>query len=50
MKIGILHLTDLHIQDEIHEERVEKLVKAIEYDIKQLSNLYIVFSGDIANF
>ncbi|UOE40320.1 metallophosphoesterase [Chryseobacterium suipulveris] len=50
MKIGILHLTDLHIHKEIHEERIEKLVRAIEYDIKQISNLYIVFSGDIVNY
>jgi len=49
MKIGILHLSDLHIQDEIYSERINKLVKAIEYDIKQLSTLYLVLSGDITN-
>ena len=50
MKIGILHLTDLHIQDVIHKDRVEKLVKSVEFDIKQLSNLFIVLSGDVTNY
>merc|ERR1711974_39718 len=49
MKIGVLHLSDLHIQDESLIERIEKVVKSIEYDIKQISHLYIVFSGDITN-
>lgn len=49
MKIGILHLSDLHIQDKIQSERIHSLVKAIEYDIKQISNLYLVLSGDITN-
>jgi len=50
MKIGILHLSDLHIQDETLIERVDNLVKSVEYDIKQISHLYLVFSGDITNF
>ena len=50
MKIGILHLSDLHIQDEIHSRRIDKLVKAIYFDVKQLSNLYLVLSGDITNY
>lgn len=50
MKIGILHLSDLHIQDKIQTERIDSLVKAIDYDIKQISNLYLVLSGDITNY
>jgi predicted MPP superfamily phosphohydrolase len=50
MKIGILHLSDLHIQDEIPTKRIDNLVKAIEFDVKQLSNLYIVLSGDLTNY
>jgi predicted MPP superfamily phosphohydrolase len=50
MKIGILHLSDLHIQDNDLTSRIDNLVKSVEYDIKQVSHLYIVLSGDIANF
>lgn len=50
MKIGILHLSDLHIQEDSFTDRVVSLVKSIEYDVKQLSHIYIVFSGDIVNF
>lgn len=50
MKIGILHLSDLHIQDKIQTERIDSLVKAIDYDIKQISNLYLVLSGDVTNY
>ncbi|SMG46932.1 metallophosphoesterase [Arenibacter troitsensis] len=50
MKIGILHLSDLHIQDKIHSERIDNLVKAIDFDVKQLSNLYLVLSGDVVNY
>ena len=50
MKIGILHLTDLHIQNDYFPERINKISKSLEYDIKQISHVYIVLSGDIANF
>lgn len=50
MKIGILHLSDLHIQEYDLTNRIENLVKSVEYDIKQISHLYLVFSGDIVNF
>jgi len=50
MKIGILHLSDLHIQGDDLTSRIDNLVKSVEYDIKQISHLYIVLSGDIANF
>ena len=49
MKIGILHLSDLHIQEEVHTERIDRLAKSIEYDIKQVSHLYLVLSGDVVN-
>lgn len=50
MKIGILHISDLHIQENILTPRIENLVKAIDYDIKQISELYLVLSGDITNY
>ncbi|WP_165749982.1 metallophosphoesterase family protein [Cellulophaga sp. Z1A5H] len=50
MKIGILHLSDLHIQDDDLTSRIDNLVKSVEYDVKQISHLYIVLSGDVANF
>lgn len=50
MKIGILHLSDLHIQEDDLTNRIENLVRSVEYDIKQISHLYLVFSGDIVNF
>ncbi|MCB0748146.1 MAG: metallophosphoesterase, partial [Ignavibacteriae bacterium] len=50
MKIGILHLSDLHIQDNDLTSRIDNLVKSVEYDVKQISHLYLVLSGDIANF
>ncbi|MFN8231150.1 MAG: metallophosphoesterase [Bacteroidia bacterium] len=50
MKIGILHLSDLHIQNGNLTNRIDNLVKSVEYDVKQISHLYLVLSGDIANF
>ena len=50
MKIGILHLSDLHIQDNTLNKRIDNLVKSVEYDIKEIYHLYIVFSGDIAYY
>lgn len=49
MKIGILHLSDLHIEDASLISRIENISKSVEFDVKQLSNLYIVISGDIVN-
>ena len=49
MKIAILHLSDLHIKDKTLIDRVDNLVKSVEYDIKQIPRLYLVFSGDITN-
>ena len=50
MKIGILHLSDLHIENDIYVDRIEKMVRALSFDVKQLSNLYLVLSGDIVNY
>ena len=50
MKIGILHLSDLHIENDIYLPKLVSLVKAIEFDVKQLQNLYIILSGDVTNY
>lgn len=50
MKIGILHLSDLHIQNDDLTSRINNLVKSVEYDVRQISHLYIVLTGDITNF
>lgn len=50
MKIGILHLSDLHIENDIHSTRIDGLVKSIEFDVKQLQNLYVILSGDITKY
>lgn len=49
MKIGILHLTDIHIENNDLTNRIEILIKVIEFDLKNIQNLYIVLSGDIVN-
>lgn len=49
MKIGILHLTDIHIENDDLTNRIEILIKAIEFDLKNIQNLYIVLSGDLVN-
>lgn len=49
MKIGILHLSDLHLQNDIFQYRIEKIANAINYDTTNLSNLYLVFTGDITS-
>jgi GTPase SAR1 family protein/predicted MPP superfamily phosphohydrolase len=50
MKIGILHLTDIHILDNCLDRKVELIVAASQYDVKEISNLYIVVSGDIVQY
>ncbi len=47
MKIGILQLSDLHIENDNYLDKVDLIVKATEYEIKHISNLYIVITGDI---
>ena len=50
MKIGILHLSDLHIENESCLTKIDNIVKACSFDVRQISNLYIVISGDITKF
>ncbi len=50
MKIGILHLSDLHIEKDSYLTQVDAIVSACSYDVKQISNLYITVTGDIAKF
>ncbi len=49
MKIGILHLTDLHIKSEKNFaiDRLNKLISAIRIDFNNLKYIYVVISGDI---
>lgn len=48
MKIGILQLSDLHIENDDCLNKVDAIVNACDYDIKQISHLYILITGDIA--
>jgi len=48
MKIGILHLSDLHISNDNYLNKVELIANACSFDIKHESYIYIVLSGDIA--
>lgn len=50
MKIGILHLSDLHIESDNYLDKVDAIASACNYDVKQISHLYIVITGDIAKF
>ncbi|BBE19776.1 hypothetical protein AQPE_3964 [Aquipluma nitroreducens] len=47
MKIGILHLSDLHIEKDNYLYKVDLIANSCDYEIKQISNLFIVISGDI---
>lgn len=49
MKIGILHLSDLHIQDDSLISRLDNLVNVLALNIVEQSHLYVVLSGDITN-
>lgn len=50
MKIGILHLSDLHINNDNYLDKVELIVQACSFDVNQASELYITISGDIAQY
>jgi predicted MPP superfamily phosphohydrolase len=50
MKIGILHISDLHISNESYLDKVDLIVQACSFDIKNESNVYIVISGDITQY
>ncbi len=49
MKIGILHLTDLHIKanDNVAIERTEEIISASRFDLEKAERIYIVITGDI---
>ena len=51
MKIGLLHLSDIHIANEDHfiENYIEKIRLACHFELNGISKLYIVITGDIAN-
>lgn len=51
MKIGIIHLTDLHINENKNwiEDKISTIVSASIADLKTASNAYIIITGDIAN-
>jgi hypothetical protein len=50
MKIGILHLSDLHISGDSYLHRVDSIARAISFDVNQITTLFIVLSGDITNY
>ena len=50
MKISVLHLSDLHIERDNYLDKVDAIASACNYDVKQISHLYIVITGDIAKF
>lgn len=50
MRVGILHLSDLHIESDNYLDKVDAVVNACSYDVKQISHLYIVITGDIVKF
>ncbi|MBP8016546.1 metallophosphoesterase, partial [Candidatus Gracilibacteria bacterium] len=50
MKIGIIHLTDIHITNKANfSEKIIPLSKVIINDLNDTEKNYIVISGDIAN-
>jgi GTPase SAR1 family protein/uncharacterized pyridoxamine 5'-phosphate oxidase family protein len=50
MKVGILHLSDLHIESDNYLDMVDAIVNACSFDVKQVLYLYIVITGDIVKF
>jgi GTPase SAR1 family protein/predicted MPP superfamily phosphohydrolase len=50
MKIGILHLSDLHIENDNYVDKIDAIVNVCNYDIAQISHLYIIITGDIAKY
>ena len=50
MKIGVLQLSDLHIENDRCLLKVDAIINACKYDVNQLSHLYITVTGDVANY
>ncbi|EKD25314.1 MAG: hypothetical protein ACD_80C00085G0002, partial [uncultured bacterium (gcode 4)] len=50
MHIGIIHLTDLHISaDTVLQDKIESLCRSLVSDLKEVSKVFLVLSGDLAN-
>lgn len=50
MKIGLLHLSDIHISNEdIINQLIPKMQIACHFELNDIIKLYIVVTGDIAN-
>ena len=50
MKIGILHLSDIHLsKDETIDHINSKIQIACHFELNDIIKLYIVITGDIAN-
>ncbi len=50
MKIGILHISDLHIENDSFLDRVDLIVSANNYEVNEISHLYVALSGDIVKY
>jgi hypothetical protein len=51
MKIGIIHLTDIHINDTDRwvDNRISDIVNALKSDFNDVTNIYIAITGDVVN-
>ena len=51
MKVGILHLSDIHIedQDDWIIDKAQKIAQAVLGTWEELNNIFVVVTGDIAN-
>lgn len=47
MKVGIIHLSDIHVEKDSYESQIDLIIKSLSYNLKELSNVYIVISGDV---
>ena len=51
MKIGILHLTDIHLtaNDNWIEDKLPKIISAIKTDFEDVRKIYIAITGDLVH-
>lgn len=49
MNVGILHLSDLHLDNNTSLDKIDFIVKACKFDVNTISNLYIIVTGDVVN-